>query len=70
MSDLQKIENHPPGILQIGLVLSCIDYRFVNKINAFLKKEYKYVQFDTFNLAGSSLGLHQLSQSLLILYKY
>lgn len=59
MSDLQKIENHPPGILQIGLVLSCIDYRFVNKTNAFLKKEYKYVQFDTFNLAGSSLGYNK-----------
>ena len=56
MSDLQKREFPPPGILQIGLVLSCIDYRFVDKTNAFLKKEYKCVLFDKFNLAGSSLG--------------
>ena len=41
-----------------GLVLECIDYRFIEKNNKFLKDKFKNTFFDHFSLAGSSLGFN------------
>lgn len=42
----------------MGLVLECIDYRFIEKNHKFLKDNFKNTFFDHFSLAGSSLGFN------------
>ena len=44
---------------QLGLVLSCIDYRFVDKTIEFLKQDCCIDSFDHTILAGASLGFNQ-----------
>ena len=41
-----------------ALVLSCMDFRFVNDTNYFLNKQYKD-DYNKFSLAGASLGYNQ-----------
>jgi hypothetical protein len=42
----------------VGLVLECIDYRFIEKNHKFLKDNFRNTFFDHFSLAGSSLGFN------------
>ncbi len=44
--------------ISTGFVLECIDYRFIEKNNKFLKDNFRNVLFDHFSLAGSSLGFN------------
>ena len=44
---------------QLGLVLSCIDYRFIDKTIEFLKQDCCIDAFDHTILAGASLGFNQ-----------
>lgn len=49
----------------IGLVISCIDYRYIDKINQLLNKNYGNYQFDHINLAGGSLSFKKWNQTLI-----
>lgn len=44
--------------ISTGLVLECIDYRFIEKNHKFLKDNFINTFFDHFSLAGSSLGFN------------
>ena len=57
--DLTKKNQDLQDNKQLGLVLSCIDYRFIDKTIEFLKQDCCIDAFDHTILAGASLGFNQ-----------